>query len=279
MEMPTFQTMISERRKELKMTQRALAEKLNVSDKTVSKWETGTTYPDLLILKELADALEVSPAFLLGAEDLTEEHKKVRQELDRDHLEKYIKDMWLSSGLVLGAGLSGIGAYVTISFAWHWSLVVLAIVLGITAGVSFFWSLTRYYLGTYHFQSFCRGKYDPEDYHDVMNRHSLRFWDAMGLALWILFLPFGGPVLTIISSLLIVCVLIHKLVFSWKRGWIPKRDPVSILLGLAFVVLLAGGIILCFLLTGFGSFLRDFSILEGLAVILSAVLTKRLEKI
>jgi transcriptional regulator with XRE-family HTH domain len=277
--MPTFQTLISDRRKELKMTQRALAEKLNVSDKTVSKWETGTTYPDLLILKELAEALEVSPAYLLGAEDLSEDRKKVRQELDRDQLEKFLKDMWVSSGLVLGAGLAGIGAFVVISFAEDSRFFIFGILLGITSGVLLCCAMGLYFLGTFHFQTFCRGKYDPEDFLPVMIRPSLRFWDATGLALWILFLPMGGPVLTIFTSLLMVGVMIIKLVFAWKRGWIPKRDMGSILLGVAFLAFLAGGVIIWYSLTLVGSLLRDFSVLEGLAVIVSAVMTMRLEKI
>ncbi len=42
------------------MTQRLLADKLNISDKTVSKWETDRGLPDISILPELASALGVS---------------------------------------------------------------------------------------------------------------------------------------------------------------------------------------------------------------------------
>lgn len=48
------------------MTQAQLAEQLNVSDKTVSKWETGTGYPDITLLEPLAAALRVSVAELLS---------------------------------------------------------------------------------------------------------------------------------------------------------------------------------------------------------------------
>ncbi|MDD6158445.1 MAG: helix-turn-helix domain-containing protein [bacterium] len=50
-----------------KLTQRELAERLCVSDKTVSKWETGRGLPDITILPELGDALGVSvPELLTG---------------------------------------------------------------------------------------------------------------------------------------------------------------------------------------------------------------------
>ena len=54
-------------REKKKLTQKELAEKLMVSDKTVSKWETNKGLPDLCILSELANALSVSvPELLTG---------------------------------------------------------------------------------------------------------------------------------------------------------------------------------------------------------------------
>ena len=51
-------------RTERGMTQRVLAERLSVSDKTVSKWETGRGLPDITLLPELAAALRISVAEL-----------------------------------------------------------------------------------------------------------------------------------------------------------------------------------------------------------------------
>ena len=51
---------IAQRRKALDMTQKDLAEKLHVTDKAVSKWETGKGFPDLKIMEPLADALQVT---------------------------------------------------------------------------------------------------------------------------------------------------------------------------------------------------------------------------
>ena len=54
-------------REKKKLTQKELSEKLMVSDKTVSKWETGKGLPDISILSELAKALSVSvPELLTG---------------------------------------------------------------------------------------------------------------------------------------------------------------------------------------------------------------------
>ena len=53
-------------REAAKLTQSQLAERLSVSDKTVSKWETGRGYPDITLLEPIAAALRVSVAELLS---------------------------------------------------------------------------------------------------------------------------------------------------------------------------------------------------------------------
>lgn len=53
-----------------KMTQEELAEKLYVSSKAVSKWETGQGFPDISLLEPLAKALGISVIELLSGEDV-----------------------------------------------------------------------------------------------------------------------------------------------------------------------------------------------------------------
>ncbi len=62
---------IASLRKEAQMTQFELAEKLNYSDKAVSKWERGESLPDIVVLKEIADIFSVTVDYLLQ-----EEHPK-----------------------------------------------------------------------------------------------------------------------------------------------------------------------------------------------------------
>ena len=59
-------------RKETGFTQEELAEKLNVSRRTVSRWETGTNMPDLDILMELSDLYEVDLREILSGERKSE---------------------------------------------------------------------------------------------------------------------------------------------------------------------------------------------------------------
>ena len=58
-------TQIKTLRENMNLTQKELADILDVSDKTISKWETSRGYPDISILPELAKALGVSVAELL----------------------------------------------------------------------------------------------------------------------------------------------------------------------------------------------------------------------
>ena len=57
-------------RESKKLTQEALAEKLFVSSKAVSKWENGRGYPDVTLLEPLAAALDISVIELLSGNDI-----------------------------------------------------------------------------------------------------------------------------------------------------------------------------------------------------------------
>ena len=67
--------LIAARRQELGLTQRELAERLNVSDRTVSKWERGAGFPDVSLLEPLADALELSILELIHGERMAPEEQ------------------------------------------------------------------------------------------------------------------------------------------------------------------------------------------------------------
>jgi len=63
---------ISQKRKELGLTQKQLAELIEVTDKSISKWERGNGLPDVTRLKPLCDALKVSMNELVAGEDISE---------------------------------------------------------------------------------------------------------------------------------------------------------------------------------------------------------------
>jgi len=65
---------IAERRKVQELTQKQLAEKLSVSDKAVSKWETGRSMPDNSILFDLCKVLDINVNELLSGEKLSDDN-------------------------------------------------------------------------------------------------------------------------------------------------------------------------------------------------------------
>ena len=60
--------LIANRRHELGYTQKQLAERLGISDRTVSKWERGLGFPDISLVEDLADALGLTAIELLRGE-------------------------------------------------------------------------------------------------------------------------------------------------------------------------------------------------------------------
>ena len=65
---------IKELREKNKMTQLQLADKLGVSDKTISKWETGKGYPDITLLEPIAEAFRISVTELISGNTIHNEN-------------------------------------------------------------------------------------------------------------------------------------------------------------------------------------------------------------
>lgn len=74
---------IKEYREARKMTQAELARKLMVSDKAVSKWETGRSYPDITLVEPLAQALGLSTIELLSGESITNTNRSYNMKRSR----------------------------------------------------------------------------------------------------------------------------------------------------------------------------------------------------
>ena len=66
-------------REKKQITQKQLAEKLNISEKTVSKWETGRGLPDVCILEALSKSLDVSVSELISGNPVTNANKAGNQ--------------------------------------------------------------------------------------------------------------------------------------------------------------------------------------------------------
>ena len=72
--------LITELRKEKGLTQKQLADALNVTDKAVSKWERGLSFPDISMLEPLSELLDVSIMELLAGKRQDSDEPMSRKE-------------------------------------------------------------------------------------------------------------------------------------------------------------------------------------------------------
>ncbi|MBO4579088.1 MAG: helix-turn-helix transcriptional regulator [Clostridiales bacterium] len=72
--------LITELRKEKGLTQKQLADALNVTDKAVSKWERGLSFPDISMLEPISELLGVSIMEILAGERQSGEDTLTREE-------------------------------------------------------------------------------------------------------------------------------------------------------------------------------------------------------
>ena len=75
--------LITELRKEKGLTQKQLAEALNVTDKAVSKWERGLSFPDISMLEPISQTLDISIMELLAGERKGEDELLTREEAQK----------------------------------------------------------------------------------------------------------------------------------------------------------------------------------------------------
>ena len=83
---------IANLRKEKNLTQKELADKLNITDKAVSRWETGKNMPDISILEMLAKELGVTINELLLGEKIDEQDFKEKSEYNTINTLNYTKE-------------------------------------------------------------------------------------------------------------------------------------------------------------------------------------------
>ena len=160
MERKTMGSFLAALRKAGGLTQKELAEKLNVSDQTVSRWETGAGYPDASIIPDLASALQVDIAVLFSrapkAETLAEADKMDNARISRFRVEAFIGGFLVLFAAVFAYLFTG----VPFEGATYWTFFILAVAL-VVAGLLVFGA------GYIAFRDFYRGKFYNERYKAV----------------------------------------------------------------------------------------------------------------
>ena len=106
---------ITQKRKEKNLTQEALANNLGVSNKTISKWETGKCMPDYSIIDELCKELDITISELMNGEDRIENsNSQINEDQIKDlirrtqELENRTTTLYGCILLAIGGGLQGL---------------------------------------------------------------------------------------------------------------------------------------------------------------------------
>ena len=159
---------IAQCRKNLNMTQIQLAEKLNITDRAVSKWETGKSLPDSAIMLDLCAVLKISVNDLLSGEVVTVDNynKELENKLIEMVKQKEESDRrLLALEWVVGA-LSTIVLLVPIIIGSYlpmeeWQRIVMVFSGFIPAMVGFCFTLRIEQIAGYYECKHCKHRYVP----------------------------------------------------------------------------------------------------------------------
>ena len=170
---------IAKMRKEGSYTQRQLADILGISDKTVSKWETGNGLPDVSLMMPLCDSLHISVNELLSGERLTDSEYQNKAEENMMNLmmerEERKKKIILSTIVCFLTILSGVTMFVLSgSLEMETWLRILLILIGSTIifggiGVAIALDITA---GTYECLN-CRTRFVPATAAYIAGPHTI----------------------------------------------------------------------------------------------------------
>ena len=127
---------IAECRKKNNLTQKQLAEKLNLTDRAISKWENGKGMPDSSIMLDLCNELKISVNELLSGEMISMENKNKNQEQLLFDMAKEVeqknKIIWISMWVIMGVSITALlGGIFIAAFLIPEGILQLITILGI----------------------------------------------------------------------------------------------------------------------------------------------------
>ena len=132
-------------RKRAKLTQAELAEKLNYSDKAISKWERGASLPDIIVLNDIAKLFNVTLDSLVSNKE--EKVKKQNKILQKIYSNKFIATACASFLVWLVATCTFFFLSVLTNFPNLWMTFVYAIPANciVCLSLQYFWKSHPYY--------------------------------------------------------------------------------------------------------------------------------------
>lgn len=187
---------IADLRKVNKITQKELAQKLNVSDKVISRWETGVSLPDVEMIKKLAAVFSVTIAEMYDALDDTndnadekENYERIWKYYDYDRIWTYTRStiiacsLWAISALVwiLFAALT-VYDVIPATYPYTAYYVIVGILIVIMAVLDSL-SIVMQVVGSISLRTFSNTKYYRVLYTDALKRNIRNYLIAVAVSI------------------------------------------------------------------------------------------------
>ena len=172
---------ISTRRKEKQLTQQELAEKLNITNRAISKWENGFCLPDVGIMPELCKILDITINDLFSGEtvDMKDNEKKLEENLlemarIKEQQDKELLSLEIFIGIIISVFL--LICVFTASFIImpNWLRILLMIIGFITFVIGIAFAIRIEQIAGYYECSNCHHKYVPNYKSVLLAIHSGR---------------------------------------------------------------------------------------------------------
>ena len=191
---------IARRRKELGMTQKELAERLNISDKTLSRWETEKQVPDALMIPEIARALDMSIAEIYGIADAADKMKNDQSHetgMENDSVKEEVDYARITSYKIVvlaGAFLLVLGGSIYSFMGVLWNYMKFGALVLLIVGLSVF------LIGELTFEEFYQRKDNPDVYQKIHKRWFGIAVPLVGLLIGIVLPAVKAPVISMFNN-------------------------------------------------------------------------------
>ena len=188
MEKKTLGSFLSVLRKAKGMTQKELAELLNVSDKAVSRWERDESMPDILLIPVLADIFEVSCDELLKGERTVKEHYQETAEKRTQRtialLKKSQSKFQAFSMISVGVAVLGFIVAIVLNFSFHKATIgFYCALIGVLAGGISLGAFYVYFKSDVDTEEFSGQEFT--NYRKYIRDHTLHIYYFLGVILCI----------------------------------------------------------------------------------------------
>ncbi|MBO5261627.1 MAG: helix-turn-helix domain-containing protein [Clostridia bacterium] len=159
---------IAERRKKANLTQMQLAEKLNITDRAISKWENGKAMPDSSIMLDLCNVLSISVNDLLSGEVVTMENynkelenKLIEMVKEKEQADKRLLSLEIFVGIVVSVILFAMVLVASFVQMENWLRIVLIVIGFIPFAIGIAYAIRIEQTAGYYECAKCGHRYVP----------------------------------------------------------------------------------------------------------------------